>query len=88
MLRSELDAVYFHLYRIAHDAVKYIMDAFRVFRDKDVSQYGEYHTKRVILEIYDEMLHAMATGQPYQTRLNPPPADPAVAHPPREGMAL
>jgi len=35
----------------------------------------------VILEIYDEMAQAMRTGVPYQTRLNPPPADPRVAHP-------
>ena len=42
--------------------------------------HGEYCTKRVILEIYDEMRRAMETGEPYQTRLDPPPADPRVAH--------
>ena len=50
---------------------------------KDEKQYGEYRTKRVILEIYDEMQRAMETGEPYRTRLEPPPADPAVAHEPR-----
>jgi hypothetical protein len=30
------------------------------------------------------MQQAMDSGQPYQTRLDPPPADPSVAHPPRE----
>jgi len=34
----------------------------------------------VILEIYDEMVEAICTGKPYQTRLDPPPADPRVAH--------
>jgi hypothetical protein len=49
---------------------------------KDEKQYGDYRTKRAILEIYDEMKRAMETGEPYQTRLYPPPADPKVAHPP------
>ena len=44
------------------------------------STHGEYRTKRVILEIYDEMQQATDTGEPYQTRLDPPPADPRVAH--------
>lgn len=44
---------------------------------------GEYRSKRVILEIYDEITRAMQTGEPYHTRLDPPPADPRVAHPPR-----
>lgn len=53
-------------------------------RRKDEETYnGDYRTKRVILEIYDAMLEAIRTGQPYQTRLEPPPADPRVAHPPR-----
>jgi hypothetical protein len=45
-----------------------------------VAAHGEYRTKRVILEIYDAMQQAMDSGQPYQTRLDPPPADPSVAH--------
>jgi len=44
---------------------------------------GEYRTKRVILEIYEAMQRAMETGKPYETVLDPPPADPGVAHPGR-----
>jgi hypothetical protein len=33
----------------------------------------------VVLEIYDEMTKAIRTGQPYQTRLNPPPGPPTDA---------
>ncbi len=80
LLRCELDAAYFHLYGIARDDVDYIMDAFRVWREKEEKQHGEYRTRRVILEIYDEMQRAMETGVAYQTRLTPGPADPAVAH--------
>jgi hypothetical protein len=80
LMRCELDSAFFHLYGIERDDVDYIMDTFPLVREKDEKTYGEYRTKRVILEIYDDMLKAMRTGQPYQTRLNPPPADPRVAH--------
>ena len=50
----------------------------------DKAAHGEYRTKRVILEIYDAMQHTIETGQPYQTLVDPPPADPRVAHPPRK----
>jgi hypothetical protein len=80
LLRCELDAAYFHLYGITHDDVDYIMDTFRVWREKEVKQLGEFRTKRVILEIYDEMQRAIETGESYRTRLDPPPADPSVSH--------
>ena len=43
-------------------------------------------TKRVILEIYDAMAEAIRAGAPYCTLLDPPPADPRVAHPPRQAV--
>jgi len=70
------------------NAVAYIMDTFPIVRRKDEGKFnGDYRTKRVILEIYDAMADAVRTGQPYQTRLNPPPADPRCCHPPRDGEA-
>jgi hypothetical protein len=66
-------------------AVDYIMDTFPIVKRKDEEKHGEYRTKRAILEIYDEMAEAMRTGTPYQTRLDPPPADPRCCHPPKEG---
>jgi len=47
---------------------------------KGVQKHGDYRTKLVIFDIYDRMQHANATGKPYQTLLDPPPADPRVAH--------
>jgi hypothetical protein len=109
LLRSELDAAFFHLYLPAEangdwspaenetaedrarlkasfptprDAVSYIMDTFPIVKRKDEAKWnGEYRTKRVILEIYDAMAEAARAGIPYKTRLSPPPADAAVAHP-------
>ncbi|MBW1910675.1 MAG: class I SAM-dependent DNA methyltransferase, partial [Deltaproteobacteria bacterium] len=80
LLRCELDGVYFHLYDINQDDADYIMETFPIVRRKDEQKYGEYRTKRVILECYDAMAEAMKTGRPYQTILDPPPADPRVAH--------
>jgi len=83
LLRCELDAAYFHLYSIARDDVDYIMDTFPIVKRRDEAAHDEYRTKRVILEIYDAMQQAIETGLPYQTLLDPPPADPRVAHPAR-----
>ena len=80
LLRCELDAAYFHLYGIERDDVAYILETFPIVKRKDVAKYGEYRTQRVILEIYDELAEAMRSGVPYQTRLDPPPANPRVAH--------
>ncbi len=83
LLRCELDAAFFHLYGISRDDAAYILDTFPIVRRKDEEQYGEYRTKRVILEIYEAMAEASRTGRPYQSRLAPPPAEPRLAHPPR-----
>ena len=88
LLRCELDAAYFHLYGIERDDVDYIMETFPIVKRKDEKQYGEYRTKRVILEMYDEIRRGMETGEMYRTRLEPPPADPAVAHTPRAGVEV
>lgn len=70
------------------DAVDYIMETFPIVKRKDikrteikndkgeVTHEGRYITKDTILDIYDEMAEAIRTGQPYQTRLYPPPGPP------------
>ena len=80
LLRCELDAAFFHLYGLSGDDTDYIMDTFPIVRKNEGKAHGEYRTKRVILDIYEDMARANATGQAYQTRLDPPPADPRVAH--------
>ncbi|HLG64838.1 MAG TPA: N-6 DNA methylase [Ktedonosporobacter sp.] len=80
LLRCELDAAYFHLYGIEREDVDYIMDTFPIVKRGDEKQHGEYRTKRVILEMYDEMRRAMETGEAYRTRLVPEPAGAGVRH--------
>jgi hypothetical protein len=65
----------------ARDTVSYVMDTFPHVMQKDVEAHGTYRTKDTILSIYDEMAEAIRTGKPYQTRLDPPPADPSCRHP-------
>ena len=56
------------------------METFPIVKRKDEQQFGEYRTKRLILERYDGMAAAEAVGREYETPLDPPPGDPPAAH--------
>lgn len=64
-LIAELDAAFFHLYGVEREDVDYIMETFPIVKRKDIAAHGEYRTKRLILEIYDAMAEAEATGVAY-----------------------
>jgi hypothetical protein len=53
-LRAELDAIYAHLYGLTREELAYILDTFPIVRRKEEAQYGEYRTKRMGLEKYEE----------------------------------
>jgi hypothetical protein len=69
---EQLEALKHHFPQ-PRDAVAYILDQFFIVRQKDEQAYGSYRTKERILAIYDAMLAAQRSRQPYQTKLNPPP---------------
>lgn len=81
LLRAELDAAFFHLYGLSREDTDYVLETFPIVRKNDVKAHGEYRTKRLILDAYDHMALAARSGRAYQTLLDPPPADPRVAHP-------
>ena len=65
-------------------AVEYILNTFRILRERDEKAHGYFRTKDTILEIYDEMALVMVANQAtisegrepnalYQTRIDPPP---------------
>lgn len=81
LLRAELDAAFFHLYGLAEADVDYVMDTFPIVKRRDEEKFGHYRTKALILDVYRRMAEATSTGAPYETTLDPPPADPRVAHP-------
>jgi len=69
----------FILYEVARDDSGYIMDTFRAWKGKEEKLFGEYRTKRVILEMYDDMVRAIESGREYRTHLEPKSADLTVA---------
>lgn len=68
-VRAELDSAMFHVFGIMRGDVDYIMDTFPIVRRKDEAAYGEYRTKRLILERYDAMAEAIASGTAYVSPL-------------------
>ena len=71
-LRCEIDAAFLHLYGISQDDAAYILDTFPVLEKSETREHGEYRTKRVVLETYDALAAATATGIPYDSPLGPP----------------
>jgi len=67
LLRAELDAYYAKLYGLTRDELRYILDpqdvygpdfpgeTFRVLKEREVKQYGEYRTRRLVLEAWDRL---------------------------------
>jgi hypothetical protein len=53
-LRAELDACFFHLYGYSRDQVEHAMESFPIIKRRDEKQFGEYRTKRQILELFEE----------------------------------
>lgn len=67
VLRAELDAYYAKLYGLSLADMRYILDpkdvygedfpgeTFRVLKDKEVREFGEYRTKRLVLEAWERV---------------------------------
>ena len=84
-LRAELDACYARLYSLSLDELRYILDptevmgadypseTFRVLKNGEMREFGEYRTQRLVLREFDRMALADAAGTPYESLLVPPP---------------
>jgi hypothetical protein len=67
LLRAELDAYYAALYGLTRDELRYSLDSaevygpdfpgetFRVLKEREIKQYGEYRTRRLVLEAWDRL---------------------------------
>lgn len=54
LLRCELDAAFLHLYGLNRDHTAYILDTFPIVKRKDDEKFnGDYRTKRLILEAFE-----------------------------------
>ncbi|MFZ5615264.1 MAG: Eco57I restriction-modification methylase domain-containing protein [Pseudomonadota bacterium] len=66
-LRAELDAYYARLYGLRDDELRYVLDpaevegpdypseTFRVLKNNELRLYGEYRTRRLVLEAWDRL---------------------------------
>jgi hypothetical protein len=66
-LRAELDAYYAYLYGLTRDELRYILDpaevygpdfpseTFRVLKNNEIKQFGEYRTQRLVLAAWDKL---------------------------------
>lgn len=67
VLRAELDALHAKLYGLSRDELGYILDpsdvhgtefpgeTLRVLKDKEIKKFGEYRTRRLVLEAWNRM---------------------------------
>ncbi|WP_375481526.1 Eco57I restriction-modification methylase domain-containing protein [uncultured Mycobacterium sp.] len=62
LLRADLDAAFLHVYGLRRDEAEHVLDSFPVVRKYDERDFGEYRTKRLVLEAYDRMATAIANG--------------------------
>lgn len=65
--RLELDAAMFLLFDIERGDVEHIMGTFPIVKRKDEAAFGTFRTKERILEVYDAMQAAIASGAPYES---------------------
>ncbi len=66
-LKCELDAYYAKLYGLTRDELRYILDpadvmgadypseTFRVLKNRELKEYGEYRTQRLVLDAWDKL---------------------------------
>lgn len=67
VLKAELDAIYAKLYGLTTDELRYILEpqdvygpdfpgeTFRVLKEKEMRLYGEYRTRRLVLEAWEKL---------------------------------
>lgn len=85
LLRAELDAWFARAYVLTRDELRYVLDpadvmgvdwpseTFRVLNKNEERQFGEYRTRRLVLQVWD----ALAAGLPMPSALVAPAADAA-----------
>ncbi|MGC9514324.1 Eco57I restriction-modification methylase domain-containing protein [Methanocrinis sp.] len=54
-LRADLDGLYAHLYQLDREDLHQILDTFPIVKRKDEARYGEFRTKRLVLEAFDRL---------------------------------
>jgi hypothetical protein len=86
-IQSEVDALIFHLYGLDRDQAEWVIDSFSVLRKYEEAEvhkggFGEFLTKRLVLEFFDLMTSAIVDAKPYVSPISPPPGQ-GPRHPQR-----
>ena len=61
LVQSELDAIFAHMYRLDRSDLEWILDpddpsvSFSALRDSERAEFGEYRTKRLVLQAFDHL---------------------------------
>ena len=55
IIRAEIDAAMMHVYGLRRDEVEHVLDSFQVLRKYQERDHGEFRTKRLVLEFFDQM---------------------------------
>ena len=79
ILRAELDARYAKLYGLDEKELRYILDpadvyygedypseSFRVLKEKEIAEFGEYRTRRMVLDAWKVQEEPFAVGDDYK----------------------
>ena len=53
ILRAEIDAAMMRLYGLNRDEVEHVLDSFPVLRKYEERDFGEFRTRRLVLEVWD-----------------------------------
>lgn len=82
-LRAELDAYYARLYGLTRDELRYILDpadvmgadypseTFRVLKNNEMREFGEYRTQRLVLDAWDQLANLSSPTQPLEVAYSP-----------------
>lgn len=73
IIRAEVDAFFFHLFGANEDTLHFVLDSFEVAKSNEESKFGEYRSKRLILQSFLTMNDAMESGVAFVSSLVPPP---------------
>lgn len=82
-LRAELDAYYARLYGLTRDELRYILDpadvmgddypseTFRVLKDREIREFGEYRTQRLVLDAWDRQSNMSPSSENKHVEYSP-----------------
>ena len=77
LVQNELDAIFAHMYRLDISDLEWILDpadpsvSFSALRDSEMANFGEYRTKRLVLQAFDQLTQGNPLKSP--TLLNQRP---------------